>query len=78
MIDLKVNAKSRKNNINRCIEKNIIYPTYGQMKDPLKIPSSIVEHLTNVGLWDVNPLNLFRKVSAEDSAELILLNCRKS
>ena len=60
MIDLKVNAKSRKNNINRCIEKNIIYPTYGQMKDPLKIPSSIVEHLTNVGLWDVNPLNLFR------------------
>jgi cysteine synthase len=60
MIDLKINEKSRKNNINRCVEKNIIYPTYEQMKDPSKIPSSIVEHLTNVGLWDVNPLNLFR------------------
>jgi cysteine synthase len=60
MIELKVNKTIRKNNIQRCIEKNIIYPTYEQMKDPSKIPSAIVDRLKNVGLWDVNPLNLFR------------------
>ncbi len=60
MIDLTFNQTSRKNNIQRCIEKNIIYPTYEQMKDASKIPSSIIERLKNVGLWEVNPLNLFR------------------
>ena len=60
MIELKINETARKNNIQRCIEKNIIYPTYEQMKDPSKIPSEIVEQLKNVGMWDVNPLNLFR------------------
>ncbi len=60
MIELKINETSRKNNIQRCIEKNIIYPTYEQMKNPSKVPSTIRESLKNVGLWDVNPLNLFR------------------
>ncbi len=60
MIELKINETSRQKNIQRCIEKNIIYPTFEQMKDPSKVPSSILERLKNVGLWDVNPLNLFR------------------
>ena len=60
MIELKINKTVREKNIKRCIEKNIIYPTYEQMKDPSKIPSKIVERLKDVGLWDLNPLNLFR------------------
>ncbi len=60
MIDLKINEQARKNNIERCIEKNIVYPTFEQMKHPSKIPDYIVQRLKNVGLWDVTPLNLFR------------------
>jgi cysteine synthase len=60
MIELKINETARKNNIKRCVEKNIIYPTFEQMKNPTKISSRITERLKNVGLWDVNPLNLFR------------------
>ena len=60
MIELKINKIQRKNNIKRSIEKNIIYPTYEQMKDPSKIPDEIIDRLKEVGLWDINPLNLFR------------------
>ena len=60
MINLKVNEAVRKNNIRRCKEKKIILPTFEQMKDPSKNNSSVKERLNNVGLWDVNPLNLFR------------------
>ena len=30
------------------------------MKDPGLIPSQIKEELSDIGLWDVNPYNLFR------------------
>ena len=38
MIDLKVNEKQLKNAINRAKEKQIVLPTFEQMKDPSKIP----------------------------------------
>lgn len=60
MIDLSINGESLKNNIRKAKENNVIIPTYKQMKDPSKIPEGISEKLKNVGLWDVNPLNLFR------------------
>ena len=41
-------------------ERRIILPTFAEQKDPSRIPRSIVEQLGEVGLWDVNPLNLFR------------------
>ncbi len=44
----------------RCKEQGIIIPTFAQMRDPNLIPKSIKTKLTKVGLWDVNPLNLFR------------------
>ena len=47
-------------NAERCREKGIKLPTFAQMKDPSLIPDSIKEQLRNVGLWDVNPLNLYR------------------
>ena len=49
-----------KNTIERCREKNIIIPTYKQMRDPSLIPQKIQEELKNIGLWDLDPLNLFR------------------
>jgi cysteine synthase len=49
-----------KNTIKRCREKHIILPTYAQMKNPELIPPGIVEKLKNIGLWDLNSLNLFR------------------
>ena len=41
-------------------DRNIIIPTFAKMKNPELIPNSVKEKLRNVGLWDVNPLNLFR------------------
>jgi cysteine synthase len=44
----------------RCKDRGIIIPTFAQMKDPNLVPDSVRARLKNVGLWDVNPLNLFR------------------
>jgi len=59
-IDLTVDKSRRKNAIKRAKERNIIIPTYAQMKDPAKIPAKIKDELKDVGLWDVHPRNLFR------------------
>jgi hypothetical protein len=60
MIDLNVNESQRKKNIERCRQKGILLPTFAQMRDPAKIPESIKKELSNIGLWDVHPRNLFR------------------
>jgi len=44
----------------RARERGVVLPTLSQQKDPSTIPAKIVEKLRTVGLWDVNPLNLFR------------------
>lgn len=43
-----------------CRDRQIVIPTFTQLRDPEKIPTKIQEQLPAVGLWDVNPLNLFR------------------
>jgi len=48
------------NTIKRCREKHIIIPTYKQMRNPELIPQKIKDKLKNIGLWDLNSLNLFR------------------
>ena len=60
MINLEVNNSVRKNNIERCRERNIILPTFAQMKDPSLIPDKIKARLEKTGLWDIDPVNLFR------------------
>lgn len=44
----------------RCKERGIVIPTFAQMSDPNLIPDSIKANLSRIGLWDANPLNLFR------------------
>jgi len=60
MIDLTMNESIRDKNAERCREKNIILPTFEQMKDPSRIPAAIEKRLDSTGLWDVDPVNLFR------------------
>ena len=60
MIDLTVYPEALESSIKRAREKNIIIPTFKQQKDPGLIPDTILERLKNVGLWDIDPLNLFR------------------
>jgi len=59
-IDLSIDQDRLQNTIKRAREKNIIIPTFTQMKDPSSIPGAIKEELKNIGLWDMNPRNLFR------------------
>jgi cysteine synthase len=59
-IDLSIETGRRKHALQRVRERNIVIPTYAQMKNPALIPAEVKEHLAKVGLWDVNPLNLFR------------------
>ena len=49
-----------KKNIERARQRNIILPTFAQMKDPALVPADITRRLENVGCWDVDPVNLFR------------------
>ncbi len=49
-----------KNTIKRCREKHIIIPTYKQMRNPDLIPEKIRAKLKDIGLWDLNSLNMFR------------------
>ena len=60
MIDLTINPEALERAIQRAKERNIIIPTFKQQKNPALIPEKVVGKLKNVGLWDLNPLNLFR------------------
>ena len=44
----------------RCRERNIVIPTFRQMANPSAIPQAVLARLKGVGLWDINPVNLFR------------------
>jgi cysteine synthase len=46
--------------IARARARNIILPTFAQQKDPGGIPAAITARLKDVGLWDLDPANLFR------------------
>jgi len=61
LIDLSVNRENLDRNIRKARENNIIIPTFKQMRDPEQyVPDRIKEKLRGVGLWEINPLNLFR------------------
>ena len=60
MIDLQVIEDRLVRSVERAKERNIVIPTFGQMKDPGLIPEPVLQELMDIGLWDVNPRNLFR------------------
>ena len=55
-----INEAVLKKSIKRARERNITLPTFAQMKDPGLIPEAIKSRLRQVGLWDMDPANLFR------------------
>jgi cysteine synthase A len=60
MIDLKINDDAIVRTARRCRERDIVIPTFSQMKNPELVPDSIVEELKEISLWEVHPRNLFR------------------
>ncbi|GHV64284.1 pyridoxal-5'-phosphate-dependent protein subunit beta [Spirochaetia bacterium] len=61
MIDLTVNKAVLEKNIQKAKANKVIIPTFKQMKDPAgEIPDAIKARLKKAGLWDVDPVNLFR------------------
>ena len=61
MIDLTTrNEDALRRATDRARERNIIIPTFAQMRDPSLISDKIKNELADVGLWDLNPRNLFR------------------
>ncbi|MBN2460315.1 MAG: pyridoxal-phosphate dependent enzyme [Candidatus Cloacimonetes bacterium] len=57
---MKSSEEILRDTVQRCREKHIIIPTYEQMRNPELVPAGIREKLKNIGLWDLNSLNLFR------------------
>jgi len=46
--------------IGRFRERKILLPTFAQMQRPETTPQPIKDRLSQIGLWDVDPANLFR------------------
>ncbi|MFC2026082.1 pyridoxal-phosphate dependent enzyme [Chloroflexota bacterium] len=59
-IDLTIYEERRERVIQRVRERDIIIPTFAQMRDPNLVPDQVKEKLRGKSLWDVDPLNLFR------------------
>ena len=59
-IDLTVKRETLQKNMKLARERGVVIPTIKQLKNPETIPGTIKERLLNTGLWDVDPINLFR------------------
>ena len=60
MINLEIHKDQLERTVQRARERDIIIPTFEQMKNPELIPDKIKEELADIGLWDITPRNLFR------------------
>ena len=60
MIDLTVNEAVLKSAVQQAKERDFKIPTFKQMRDPSLIPDDVKQRLGSVGLWDLDPLNLYR------------------
>ena len=60
MIDLTVHPDRLDDVVVRAKERAIRIPTFAQMRDPGLIPDDVRSELGDVGLWDLDPRNLFR------------------
>jgi cysteine synthase len=60
MIDLNIQKDRLERAVKRAQARDILIPTYAQMRDPARIPESVKSELAGIGLWDLAPRNLFR------------------
>ena len=60
MIDLTVHEATLESAVATARARSIRIPTFAQMQDPALIPDDVKASLGDVGLWDIDPLNLFR------------------
>ena len=60
MIDLTKDEAQLERTVQRARERNIVIPTFAQMRNPDGAPSRIKEDLKGIDLWDITPQNLFR------------------
>ena len=60
MIDLSINEKQLERAIQWARERKILIPTFKEQIRPEFISEKVRNKLKSIGLWDVNPLNLFR------------------
>jgi cysteine synthase len=59
-IDLTLHQDRLSRSVKLARERNIVVPTFAQMKNPALVPQNVKEDLKQIGLWDVAPRNLFR------------------
>ncbi|GAB4498114.1 MAG: pyridoxal-phosphate dependent enzyme [Anaerolineales bacterium] len=59
-IDLTVYPDRLERAVARARERDIVIPTFAQMKNPALMPARVKEQLAGIGLWEVHPHNLFR------------------
>jgi len=69
MIDLSIDEQQLERTVQRARERNIIIPTFEQMKNPSLISDKIKARLRDVGLWEIDSLNLFRITWKNDPVE---------
>jgi cysteine synthase len=60
MIDLTIDEKQLERTVRRAREKNIVIPTFRELKDPDTIPWEIKSALKDIDLWAIDSRNLFR------------------
>ena len=60
MIDLTIHRQGLEHNIRIARENGVVIPTFENMIHPETVPQPIRDRLTHVGLWAVDPANLFR------------------
>jgi cysteine synthase len=60
LIDLTIQPEALERAVRRARQRNIIIPTFKEQRDPSRVPAAVGAKLKRVGLWDIDPLNLFR------------------
>lgn len=60
MLDLSINSMGLEAAIKRCKEMDVVIPTFSELKNPKQISEKTKENLKKIGLWDINPKNLYR------------------
>lgn len=60
LIDMTVHKENQARAVERLKEKGVLLPTFAELCQPEQIPATVTDRLKEVGLWEINPLNLFR------------------